>query len=191
MKLSIVTAAALATTMLAAPALAAPVTGPRVEALVGYDNVRTKIADHVDGTMDGVFYGVGIGYDLGIGANSSIGLDAEITDSDTDATLTDGPDTATLRADRDIYVGGRFTTAVNNKLALYAKAGYTNARFKERGTVGGVPFRTSDELDGVRAGLGAQYALGQNAYLGTEYRYSNYENDVTRHQVAATVGYRF
>ena len=167
MKFSTV-AAALAATMLAAPAFAAPVTGPRIEAIVGYDNVRTELAEHIDGTADGVFYGLGVGYDLGIGANSSIGLDAEITDSNTDATLTDGLDTATLRADRDIYVGGRFTTSVNDKLALYAKAGYTNARFKERGTLGGVPFRSSDNLDGVRAGLGAQYALGQNAYLGTE-----------------------
>ncbi len=45
--------------------------------------------------------------------------------------------------------------------------------------------------DGIRAGVGGQYALGANSYIGTEYRYSNYEAGLSRHQVAATFGFRF
>ena len=46
-------------------------------------------------------------------------------------------------------------------------------------------------LDGVRVGAGLQYAIGGKSYVGGEYRYSNYEADVSRHQLALTVGTRF
>ena len=48
--------------------------------------------------------------------------------------------------------------------------------------------------DNVRVdldGLGAQYALGSHAYLGAEYRYSNYEAGLSRHQAVGTIGFRF
>jgi outer membrane immunogenic protein len=33
--------------------------------------------------------------------------------------------------------------------------------------------------------------IGSSAYIGAEYRYSNYEADISRHQVAGTLGFRF
>ena len=47
------------------------------------------------------------------------------------------------------------------------------------------------EADGGRVGLGAQFLIGKSAYVGAEYRYSNYEAGLSRNQVALTVGTRF
>ena len=49
----------------------------------------------------------------------------------------------------------------------------------------------STTLDGYRVGAGAQFNLAGKAYVGGEYRFSDYEEDVSRHQVALTVGTRF
>ena len=46
-------------------------------------------------------------------------------------------------------------------------------------------------LDGIRVGGGVERALGGKSYVKTEYRYSNYQNGVSRHQVLAGVGIRF
>ena len=82
-----------------------------------------------------------------------------------------------MRASRDLSVGGRAGFGVGGNSLIYAKAGYTNARVRvdyEDGTAGTVAdFTDRTNLDGVRAGLGAQIGLGPNAYLKTEYRYSN------------------
>ena len=39
--------------------------------------------------------------------------------------------------------------------------------------------------------LAAEYALGTNAFVKTEYRYSNYESGFERHQVLGGFGFRF
>ena len=100
-----------------------------------------------------------------------------------------------MRAGRDLYVGGRVGSVVGGNTLLYAKAGYTNARVRvdyEDGTAGTVnDFTDRTNLDGVRAGAGAQFAIGSNAYLKTEYRYSNYQDGVDRHQVVGGLGFRF
>lgn len=167
------TAAALA---FASPAMAQDTAAPsgfRVEGLVGYDRPGT------DGFHEsGVLFGIGAGYDLAVGAGHpvAIGVDVEATDS---TASKDG-----VSAGRDLYAGGRFTFAVSPKANVYVKGGYTNARLKESG-FGGV------NLDGVRLGAGGQILVSKKAYVGAEYRYSNYELGVDRHQVALTVGTRF
>ena len=84
---------------------------------------------------------------------------------------------------------------VGGNTLLYAKAGYTNARIGldyEDGTAATDPdFSIGTNLDGVRAGAGAQFGIGENTYLKTEYRYSNYEQGFDRHQVVAGFGLRF
>jgi outer membrane immunogenic protein len=42
-----------------------------------------------------------------------------------------------------------------------------------------------------RVGLGGQYLISGKTYVGAEYRYSNYEANFERHQVAPTLGTRF
>ena len=43
----------------------------------------------------------------------------------------------------------------------------------------------------MSGGIGAQFGLNRNLYLGGKYRYSNYEADFSRHQVVGTLGLRF
>ena len=159
-----------AAALVATPAAAAP-TGGRVEAIVGYDILSAGGEDEA-----GVLYGVGAGYDFAVGTSVSLGLDVEATDATTDVDI--------VKASRDLYVGGRLTTAISDKANLYFKAGYTNARFKADGFGG-------ENADGVRGGVGLQYNVGGKAYVGGEYRYSNYEADLSRHQLALTIGTRF
>ena len=185
-------AALAATTILAAaPAsaqLSAPFTGARVEGIVGYDNVKRGDSD------DGVMYGVAAGYDMQM-RGMVVGIEAEAADSEikqcAGARTALSPELC-AQAARDLYVGGRVGTVVGGRTLLYAKAGYTNARFKltdDNGTNRVTLGRT--DLDGIRAGVGAEYAVGPNSYVKAEYRYSNYEDGFTRNQAVAGFGFRF
>ena len=46
-------------------------------------------------------------------------------------------------------------------------------------------------LDGYRLGLGLEQALGANSFAKADYRYSNYEQDVTKNELLAGFGIRF
>ncbi|PZU07011.1 outer membrane beta-barrel protein [Sphingomonas sp.] len=181
----------------AAPAFAqdadaAGFTGARVEGIVGLDR-NQAYDDHKDGAV----YGIGAGYDVALGHSGKViaGLEGEINDST--AKVCGGAGTAAdprlcARAARDLYVGGRVGTVVGGRTLLYAKAGYTNGRYKftsDDGSSRTTLART--DLDGVRVGAGAEYALGPNTYVKAEYRYSNYEQGVSRHQLVGGFGMRF
>ncbi|UUR08865.1 outer membrane protein [Sphingomonas glaciei] len=188
---------AVATVALAAtPALAQAPQGPRVEALVGYDALRLDISDAVaNGKFkdEGVLYGLGVGYDVALGNGVSLGADLEASDSTAKKNTFAGK----ISAGRDLYAGGRVSFPLGaDGSNVYLKGGYTNARFTLAETVTRltpVPTYTTytDNVDGYRLGAGAQFALTGKSYVGGEYRYSNYEGDLVRHQVAATVGTRF
>lgn len=174
--------AAVAALTVATPALAqdrAPFTGPRAEGVIGYD----KVDINVDGVSnpDGLMYGGAIGYDVQLGG-LVVGAEGEYTDSDANISAVG----ARVDAARDLYAGGRVGFATGPGL-LYAKVGYTNARFK--GTSAGISDSTN--LDGVRVGGGMEFAIARNLYAKAEYRYSNYSDDVERHQVVGGVGIRF
>ena len=173
----------------AAQTVAAPV-GPRAEVLVGYDALRVDLEDFgIDDKLkdNDLMYGIGAGYDFAVSPSVSAGVDVELSGSNNDADFDDDGSNAEIRTGRDIYAGGRVTIPVSSVANLYAKAGYTNLKVK--GEVDGVD--DSFNLDGWRLGAGGQFEIGRGAYVGGEYRYSNYESDVTRHQFAATLGTRF
>ena len=177
----------------ATPASAA-ITGGRVEAVLGWDHASVDFDEFgadVGLNSDGVAFGLGAGYDFGVGATTSIGVDIEATESTAELDLTDGTDSVEISLGRDLYAGGRITFAVSPNANVYVKAGYTNARIKATLTEGTVVTSESANADGLRGGIGAQFAIGGNAYVGGEYRYSNYEADFSRHQVLATLGFRF
>ena len=189
----LISVAASAIALSAAPAAAQTVTapqGPRVEAVVGYDALRVDLQDFGinDKLKDNdVFYGVGGGYDFAVSPSMSVGADVEYTGSRNRADFNDGEENAEISTGRDIYAGGRVTLPISDSANVYAKAGYTN--LKINGEVDGVD--DSVELDGYRVGAGAQFRIGGRAYVGGEYRFSNYEQDVSRHQIALTLGTRF
>ena len=188
-------AAALLAGTIATPALAQDnnLGGFRVEGLVGYD--RPSIEDE---GADGVVYGMGVGYDFQSG-NAVFGIEAEATDSSADETVTGFAlpgDTLRVRASRDLYVGGRAGFGVGGNSLIYAKAGYTNARVRvdyEDGTAGTVAdFTDRTNLDGVRAGAGLEWLIpGSPLSLRAEYRYTNYELGVERHQGTLGLALRF
>jgi len=182
------TTAAVATPAFAQdPAPTGSFAGPRVEGLVGWDRTQ-GYGDH----DDGVLYGIAGGYDFQSG-NLVLGVDAELNDSTAKDCVGAGsaanPEVC-AKAGRDLYVGGRVGTVVGSRTLLYAKAGYTNARYK-------LTYDDGDKItdgrnfDGLRVGAGAEYALSPNSFIKAEYRYSNYEDGLERHQVVGGFGFRF
>lgn len=181
--------AALAFAATPAAAQTAPA-GGRVEALVGYDALRVNLEDFgtdEDLKDNDLFYGIGAGYDFAVGPALSAGIDLEASDSRNRADFDDGEENVEISTGRDLYAGGRLTLPVGPAANVYAKAGYTN--LKVDGEADGID--DSIELDGYRLGAGAQFGIAGKAYVGGEYRFSNYEEDVTRHQFAVTLGTRF
>jgi outer membrane immunogenic protein len=196
------TAASLLALGIAAPAFAqdvpveaAPFTGPRVEAVAGYDHIGGENG------RDGFVYGGVLGYDAQVGG-VILGVEGEITDATTKGTdrgLVAAGDTFRISAGRDLYAGARLGYAISPVAMIYAKAGYTNARINSRYTLGTTSVRDHEDAEGYRVGAGIEYKMGTNAYVKGEYRYSNYSNidgadvdiDLDRHQVLAGVGFRF
>ena len=184
----LVAGAALAA--VAAPASAATTSGGRVEAIVGWDHGSISLDDFgIDDSVnaDGILFGIGAGYDFAVSETASLGIDLEASESTADLEAGD-PDDTRISVGRDLYVGGRATFAVSPAANLYVKAGYTNARLKISDDTG---FSAAENGDGIRGGVGAQFMIGGNAYVGAEYRYSNYEADISRHQVVGNLGFRF
>lgn len=194
-------AALLAGSAFAAPAFAQSTdsgfTGPRAEAVVGWDRVEPGSGSGVDGT-DGVVYGGQVGYDFQAGS-AVLGVEGEITGATTKRTdhdvLTAG-DRFRMSAGRDLYVGARVGFTVGGNALIYAKGGYTNARLSSHYTSPTTDIRADDDADGWRLGAGAEVKLNDKVYLKGEYRYSKYDDndvgiDAKRHQVVGGVGIRF
>lgn len=208
MRKIVLTAALAAASAAALPAAAqdAPFTGARVEALLGYDNLKDGSDGETDG-RDGVTYGALVGYDVQAGG-LVVGVEGEATDSSVRARSFDNfqlGDQLRLDAGRDLYVGGRVGYVISPQAMIYAKGGYTNARIESRytttTTTGGTTTTTTltdrDDLGGYRLGAGLEYNITPSAYVKGEYRYSHYgkldgvDIDLDRHQLMAGVGIRF
>ena len=137
-------ASGLVVSLLALPAAAAaqegrvPFSGPRVEAIVGWDHNRSGSTVDADNTrdlkqsIDGVTYGIGVGFDIPAGDMVRVGAEAELSDStakwDNNNGVPNAFNLGRVKADRDIYVGGRVGFAASPQTMVYVKAGYTNAR---------------------------------------------------------------
>lgn len=151
--------------------------GGHVEAVGGYDSV------HGGGdSTGGVLYGIAGGYDFRSG-NAVFGIEAEAAES----TTGECAGTDCVEASRDLYIGGRVGAVVSPNVLLYAKAGYTNARVEV--TSGGIT--DGANADGIRGGGGVEFLIGRNFSIRGEYRYSNYEAGLSRHQGVVGLGFRF
>ncbi len=196
---------------------AASFQGLRVQAVAGYDHIRSGStvdinSDNVKQSIDGVVYGGGIGYDFAVGSRVTIGADAEITGSSASYDNNNSqPNTFTLgrvKAGRGLYFGGRIGYALSPAALVYAKGGYTNARYNVELANGGVSQSRRLDTDGYRIGAGMEYKLNKNMFVGAEYRFSSYKRgefdyngatpdsnrfriDTDRHQIVATAGVRF
>ncbi len=217
-RLAIVTAGSFA--VLATPTLAqdnTAFTGPRVEALVGYDINRPGstvdndvIEDSSRENVDGVAYGVGIGYDFAVGG-AVLGIEGQFIESeaktDYDTTNFNGFGVGNVETGRDLYIGARAGFLVTPQTLAYVKGGYTNARYNLLATDNETDVDADVDLDGWRVGAGVEQAINENFFVKGEYAYSNYgkgevhlpggtetdrfDVDVDRHQIMLGVGYRF
>lgn len=200
MRTKIFAAALIASSALAAPAFAqdtaAPFTGPRAEIVGGYDKVEDNSVNN--GSRDGFVYGGAIGYDFQAGS-AVLGVEGEVTGAttrDTDTNVLAVGDRLRTKAGRDLYVGGRVGFVVGTQTLIYAKGGYTNARFSQEYSLGATNIKDGENIDGWRLGAGAEFKLNDKMYVKGEYRYSKYDDDdrgidANRHQVVAGVGIRF
>ncbi|WP_150291865.1 outer membrane protein [Sphingobium estronivorans] len=214
----IMIATLLAGGAVASPALAqepAPTfTGPRVEAILGYDHIGAGSSvdndnDRDDQSIDGLLYGVGAGYDVNLGS-AVVGVEGEFTDSTAKSSrrnLTDQFGFGRVKQGRDLYIGARAGILANPQTLVYVKGGYTNSKL---GVLAGDTNQVTDtsfKLDGWRIGAGVERAISANTFAKVEYRYSKYNDahidfangatseefgiDTDRHQVVASVGVRF
>ena len=196
--------AALLASAAATPAFAqeaAPFTGPHIEGLVGYDDVSEGYGD--------LMYGISGGYDFQLGGVIA-GIEGEFADSEVKGTANDlitTGDSFRLNTDRDLYIGARVGFTVTPSTLLYAKGGYTNAKFEGRFNDGaGTIYNNGVTADGYRIGAGIEQKFnlfGPSGFVKAEYRYSNYKNldigqndfdletDIDRHQAVVGVGVRF
>ena len=154
--------------------------------------------DHVDADNQGesgMVYGIGAGYDWALSEKVELGVDLSADFASTDECVTGAivaNDVACLDAGRDLAAAVRLGYKVSPRGTIYALAGYSNARFRfDYTTPAGVTTRDGRNLDGFRLGAGYQHGFGEKMYGKVEYRYSNYEADVTRHQVLLGVGVNF
>jgi outer membrane immunogenic protein len=210
--------------VIVAPAAAQDSTfsGPWVAGVGGYDKNKagSTVDDDADPnngvfeqdeSADGIVYGGAVGYDVDLGS-MVIGGEAELTDSTADSEF-GNPNSdfglGSVDAGRDIYVGVRAGFKATPSTLLYAKGGYTNARYNFIGSDGTTNYEENLDTDGWRVGAGVEQKLGSNAFAKIEYRYSNYSRgeidfeaegiadsdrfdiDTDRHQVMAGVGWRF
>lgn len=162
----------------ASPAAAADFAGARIELQAGWDR------SGIDGEEeDGVVYGAGAGYDAPISDRATIGVEANVNFATTDIAVGGGE----LQARRDLEGSVRLGFKVNDQTLLYGKAGYANVGVRARA----FGIATSDELDGLRVGIGTEYAYRDSGFFKIEYRYSNYQSGFERSQLLFAVGTRF
>lgn len=220
-KLISMAAAGTAAAIVAMPAAAQSgeydFSGPRVEAIIGYDisnagsDSDNDLNDMDDESIDGLLYGVGLGYDVDMGG-VVLGLEGEYTDSTAKTEYSDGGDfegfgLGRVDTGRDLYIGARVGAKVAPDVLAYVKGGYTNARYNVLARDGETELKDNIDTDGYRLGAGVEYAMSENTFAKFEYRYSNYgeaefdygndiesdrfDIDTDRHQIVGSVGMRF
>jgi outer membrane immunogenic protein len=186
MRAYVIALASVAAVAVATPAAAE---GFRAELHAGWDH-----ADVFGDGDSGILYGVGLGYDFKVGERVFLGVEANLDDStqkECESNVLVTNDRLCVKAGRDISAAVRVGTDVSEAGKIYALAGYTNARFKVRYTDASGTDSEGDNLDGFRLGAGYQHAIGSNTYAKLEYRYSNYEAGVERHQALVGFGVNF
>lgn len=178
-------------TVAATPAVANDETdapsGPRIEAIFGYDRIEFAVedTDEFDASTEDITYGAVIGYDFSHGlisfgvegeiATSGYGFQDSVTDELIEGSLVSG--TLNIDSNPEYYLGARLGYGSGHSL-FYLKAGYvlSSVDIDLDGTVDGVPETLDADLDleGLRLGIGFEYGLTDNFYVKTEYRYTDY-----------------
>lgn len=186
--------------------------GLKVGAVIGYDRTNAGSSTGVNydhNKIDGVMYGATAGYDLPVGSNVIVGPEVEWTDGNAKTGYNQpGFGFGSVSTGRDLYAGGRIGYVTSPGTVIYAKAGYTDARYHIRANDGTLDYRNDLGVSGYRVGAGVEISPSRTTFARVEYRYSNYgrgrvvyggsanasssfDIDTDRHQVVAAVGVKF
>jgi len=201
-RIAIASFGALMALSIAGPALAQDsgnnFSGPYFGAQIGWQQDRQSLTT---GTVppatfrtkgEGLAYGAQAGWDVNLG-RAVVGVEGSLTTRDGANTFP----TFDLEARRTINLTGRLGYLVSPQGLLYARGGYSNARFNIAG-VG-----PSENRDGYTIGGGYEHSLARNISARVEYNYSDYGNDLLpgigstatlnyhRHAVMTGVNFRF
>lgn len=159
--------------------------------------------DHVKisgvGSDDGASFGGAIGYEIPLGEAVFVGVEGGVDAGSTKQCVSYGvflpptfttPGTAKecLKAGRDLSAVVRLGTKLGGSTSIYVLGGYTNARIKYTYDDGVTNFSEAENGDGYRLGAGFKVNLNERFYGKVEYRYSNYEAGVSRHNGLVGVG---
>lgn len=135
---------------------------------VGFRVGVTAGADDVTGVQDttDIVYGAEAGIDFPVGDTVTIGVEAFSTNP--------------FEGERTIGAAARIGYVVADNALVFARAGYSNYKnvFNQK-------------LDGLTVGAGLEVAVSDNTYIKTEYRYSDFEQNVGNHSALIGVGLRF
>lgn len=136
-------------------------TGPYAAAELGV------IDDDFAGTQEGSWgFEAGYDYDLGSAVVGAAVKYGRVFDDD-------GTDFS------DVSLMARVGVKPAKNVLVYGLGGYSHLDFDE------------DKMDGFKAGLGAEVALGKGLLARLETRYGNYEDGLELYQTAIGIGYRF
>ena len=197
------TFALLAAAALAGPAIAQTAennfNGAFVGGQIGWQqdrqslNLGTVPAITTRAKGDGLAYGGQIGYDLNLGGGV-IGIETSLTGR----TGSNRFPTFDLEPGRTLNVTARAGFLVSPRALLYARGGYSNARFSVSNPAG-----PTEKREGYTVGGGYEQMLSRNVSARVEYNYSDYGNDTLvgtaspstlnyhRHAVMTGLNFRF
>ena len=164
---------AVSTAALTAPAAAQETTifdGPFVGVQLGWQQDRRSATTSLVPptttrvTGDGLVYGGQLGYDANIGG-AVLGVEGSIIGR----TGSNGPAALDYETGRTINVTARAGLLVSPESLLYARGGYSNARFSLANPAG-----NSESRDGYTLGAGYEQSLTDTMSARIEYAYSNH-----------------
>ena len=191
--LSLRAALSLPALLVASPTLAQTFEGPRVEATVGWDQLSYDLGSAAGSTTErraDLGYGVAAGYDRAVSPTVIVGVEGAATFSQGDYTTAATGDTVHVR--RDLSAAVRVGTRVGGNALVYGKLGYSNLQLGlDTLDATLTPTYGRRNYDGVLLGVGAEVGLTGNTYLKSEYRYTNYEDGVSRQNILTGIGIRF
>jgi outer membrane immunogenic protein len=204
MKTSIMVAATLAT-LAAMPALAQDAgtekfNGPFIGAQLGTQWDRQSLTVNNVGqgstTGSGLSYGGQAGYDFKLGGSTVLGVEVGVTGRTGRVDFTNFD----LKQGRTFTTTARLGFMPDSDSLLYARGGYSNARFTAVNGTSSV----SDNRNGWTIGAGYERYLASNVSARLEYNYSDFGKDnlastfgansnlsYKRHALTAGVNFRF
>lgn len=173
--------------------------GPFVGIQGGWQQDRLGVNIGIDsGSLktDGFAYGGQLGYDLRTGSNVVIGGEFSVTGA-TGSTTVDGIE---LGVGRTLNATARLGYVLGDNHLIYARGGYTNARFTADDGIDD----DGENRGGFTIGAGYEQAFARNVSARLEYNYSDYGSEdlsdlvgarasagLSRHAITAGLNFRF